>query len=177
MRILRIIFNFLVLVLISLIMVWVILPRGYFLLKFLEKNGLLVYPEAIKEDLFSTRFYRIYFALKGFRVTIPEARLDWRGLEIPCAPNGYLRISYLPPQNLRLVFKDFRAHCTGRDDFEKVSGTLTYRHPQGLFGKLRVSGFRSPTGPTTVLLKFSGRELYLRFSRFSRRIPLFSPAR
>ncbi len=175
MRILKLIFSSLVLVLISLIAVWVILPRGYLLLRFLERKGLSVYPEAVKEGLFFTRFYRIHFVVKGLRVTIPQARLSWRSLEVPCAPKGYLRVSYLPLKNLRIVFKDFQGRCAGRNDFEKVSGTLTYHHPQGLFGKLRVSGFRSPTGPTTVLLKFSGRELYFHFSHVTRRTPLFSP--
>ena len=84
MRIVRIIFNSLVLVLIGLIAVWLLLPRGYLLVKILEKKGFFIYPEAVKERLISTRFYRVHLSVKGFRVTIPEARLTWRGLEVPC---------------------------------------------------------------------------------------------
>ncbi len=173
MRILKIIFYSVTLLLISLVALWIILPRGYLLVKILEKNGISIYPEAIKEGLFTTRFYRVHLSLKGFHALIPEAEFSWRGLEVPCAPDGYLKATYRPPKNLRIVFKNFRGPCAGRGDFEKISGTLVYRYPHGLFGKLRVSGFHSPTGTTSVLLNFSGHEVSFRLGHFTHRVPLF----
>ena len=170
MRSVKIIFEILVLILAALFAFWLILPRGYILLKILEKKGFSIYPETIKEGLFSTSFYRVHLSIKGFRITIPEARLNWRGLEVPC-DGGHLKILYLPPEDLRFEFRDFRGRCAGREDFEKISGTLIYHPSRGFSGRLRVSGFRSPEGSTTIFLDFSGQEVLLRSPRFTRRVP------
>ncbi|OAQ19879.1 hypothetical protein [Thermosulfurimonas dismutans] len=146
---------------------YALLPRGYLFVRFFEKLGFLIYPERIKEGLFETRLFCVHFSVKGYHFEFPEVRLGWYELEVPCGRKGYLRVSYLPLKDLRIVFKEFEGRCAGREDFEKISGTLIYRHSEGLFGKLRVSGFRSPTGPTTVLLNFSGRTLIYNFPRLN----------
>ena len=156
MRVLRIILALPVLLLALFLASWVLLPRGYILLKILEKKGFPVYPEAVREGLLEATFYRVHFSFRGLEARVPEVRLFPWGLEVPCPSGGALRASYRPPARIILNLRDFPARCLARKDFERASGRLLYLPGRGLFGELTVSGFRSPTGPTTLRLRFRG---------------------
>jgi len=159
MRLLKILSNFILFILVILICTWIILPKSYFFISFLKKKGIMLYPEVIKEGIFTTELYKVHAFYSNIEFEIPKIELTWYQLTIPCKKGEYLKVSYSPLKTFKIFFNNLKGACIGRKDFEEISGSLVYRYPDGLFGKVTISNFQSPLGPLKIYLHFSGDKL------------------
>ncbi len=165
---------------------YILLPKGYLFLLLLEKRGIKVYAERVKEDFFGFRLYNVVFDispfLKRYRRNLGKLSIFLKGKSrelkfsevcfsgneffISCKGGGFLKIFYHPFKEINVIAKDFYGSCAGRSEIEKISGKFTYSYPRNIVGKLKVEGIQFFPGFSNVLIFFKKDKIVIKGSNF-----------
>ncbi len=160
MRYFKLAFNFLFLALFIVLITYLVLPKGYIFLKILEKKGIKIAVNKVKENFWGAEFFDVNLWIKGYEFKVKKIKLNGKSLFIPCGEKSYIKISYLPLKKVKVIVKDFSGACIGRSEVKKISGEITYIYPEGLYGNLYLYEINYFAKVSKALITFKKDYLY-----------------
>ncbi len=187
MKVLKLFFNLTIFLFTTFLLIYVLLPKGYILIHLLEKAGLGIYAESVKEGFIESRlshvtvtYYYPDFKRKQkvintsllilFPLHFSQVYFNGYSLTVPCQKKRFLKITYLPPKKVKIVFNNFPGTCAGRSEIKNISGEIFYIYSKGFFGSLKVK--TSFPGFYSLNLYFKKNRIELKNSNFIRKFYL-----
>ncbi len=123
----------------SLAITYALVPRAILLVHVLEsRTPLRVFPKSVKEGLFESRLIETTLVVNGQEFFLEEIVISGRTLRGSCG-RGSFELRWSPLRKVLVEVKGLSGSCLGREELERVDGTLYYRFGEGLFGRLKAS--------------------------------------